>query len=61
MQFNIATTGNFDHEWKLPVVEEGMVCLMKEMFYLTTHSTHFMYGYMASDFFFFFIEMTTDE
>ena len=24
--------------------EEG-----KEMFYLTTHSTHFIYGYMASD------------
>ena len=22
----------------------------KEMFYLTTHSTHFIYGYMASDF-----------
>ena len=21
----------------------------KEMFYLTTHSTHFVYGYMASD------------
>ena len=21
----------------------------KEMFYLTTHSTHFTYGYMASD------------
>ena len=21
----------------------------KEMFYLMTHSTHFMYGYMASD------------
>ena len=21
----------------------------REMFYLTTHSTHFMYGYMASD------------
>ena len=21
----------------------------KEMFYLTTHSAHFMYGYMASD------------
>ena len=21
----------------------------KEMFYLTTHSTHFNYGYMASD------------
>ena len=24
--------------------EHGM-----EMFYLTTHSTHFIYGYMASD------------
>ena len=21
----------------------------KEMFYLTTHSTHFIYGYMSSD------------
>ena len=21
----------------------------KEMFYITTHSTHFIYGYMASD------------
>ena len=28
--------------WK---VEEGK----KEMFHLTTHSTHFIYGYMASD------------
>ena len=28
------------HDWK-----EGR----KEMFYLTTHSTHFIYGYMASD------------
>ena len=27
------------------MVKEGM----KEMFYLTTHSTHFIYGYMASD------------
>ena len=25
--------------------EEGR----KEMFYITTHSTHFIYGYMASD------------
>ena len=25
--------------------EEGR----KKMFYLTTHSTHFIYGYMASD------------
>ena len=27
------------------VISEGR----KEMFYLTTHSTHFIYGYMASD------------
>ena len=27
------------------IVKEGK----KEMFYLTTHSTHFIYGYMASD------------
>ena len=26
-------------------LEEGMT----EMFYLTTYSTHFIYGYMASD------------
>ena len=26
-----------------------LACLSKEMFYLTTHSTHFIYGYMASD------------
>ena len=29
----------------LQVIKEGR----KEMFYLTTHSTHFIYGYMASD------------
>ena len=28
-----------------PIMKEGR----KEMFYLTTHSTHFIYGYMASD------------
>ena len=26
-----------------------MNILRKEMFYLTTHSTHFIYGYMVSD------------
>ena len=31
---------NFKHPYK-----EGR----KELFYLTTHSTHFIYGYMASD------------
>ena len=25
------------------------VCIKREVFYLTTHSTHFIYGYMASD------------
>ena len=27
----------------------GVVPREREMFYLTTHSTHFIYGYMASD------------
>ena len=31
-------------ENQVAAVKEG-----KEMFYLTTHSTHFIYGYMASD------------
>ena len=31
--------------WGVLHAEEGR----KEMFYLTTHSTHFIYGYMASD------------
>ena len=31
--------------WDFPRNQEGR----KEMFYLTTHSTHFIYGYMASD------------
>ena len=26
-----------------------LTCGRKKMFYLTTHSTHFIYGYMASD------------
>ena len=28
---------------------QSATCTRKEMFYLTTHSTHFMYGYTASD------------
>ena len=32
---------------KLP--PQGLVSNRKEMFYLTTHSTHFIYDYMASD------------
>ena len=31
------------------VVEVVQVVGRKEMFYLTTHSTHFIYGYMASN------------
>ena len=33
------------HNFKSLVMHEGR----KEMFYLTTHSIHFIYGYMASD------------
>ena len=32
-----------------PVVGNDLKEGRKEMFYLTTHSTHFIYGYMASD------------
>ena len=40
-------TGSIRNErpWTTSVRNEGR----KEMFYLTTHSTHFIYGYMASD------------
>ena len=34
------------------VIKVSFVCFFegrKEMFYLTMHSTHFLYGYMASD------------
>ena len=31
--------------YELDIEKEGR----KEMFYITTHSTHFIYGYMASD------------
>ena len=34
---------SFDRE--ADILDEGR----KEMFYLTTHSTHFIYGYMATD------------
>ena len=35
------------------ILNEGNVLFngRKEMFYLRTHSTHFIYGYMASDIF----------
>ena len=33
------------HTTILSYIQEGR----KDMFYLTTHSTHFIYGYMASD------------
>ena len=31
------------------IINQWFCCGRKEMFYLTTHSTHFIYGYMASD------------
>ena len=35
----------------LPAITHSNISIQgrKEMFYLTTHSTHFIYGYMASD------------
>ena len=33
----------------LSIEHSTMIVIRKEMFYLTTHSTHFIYGYMASD------------
>ena len=35
--------------WLLRGTEDETPKGRKEMFYLTTHSTHFIYGYMASD------------
>ena len=40
-----------------PILEEGR----KEMFYLTTHSTHFIYGYMASDIWLWTIQIARKE
>ena len=40
------------HEWMLYCGAKSSFCNKegrKEIFYLTTHSTHFIYGYMASD------------
>ena len=31
------------------LLKSGQQCGRKEMFYLTTHPTHFIYGYMGSD------------
>ena len=36
--------------WGMPFSSSNLLLERKrEMFYLTTHSTHFIYGYMASD------------
>ena len=37
------------HGLLFPISSERSYNGRKEMFYLTTHSTHFIYGYMASD------------
>ena len=42
------------HQWGTLYYKEIKIIKLKqegrkEMFYLTTHSTHFIYGYMASD------------
>ena len=45
-------SGSFDFEVSSEYKTFFNFCCLegrKEMFYLTTHSTHFIYGYMASD------------
>ena len=37
------------HEYKAFTTQHHQLSGRKEMFYLTTQSTHFIYGYMASD------------
>ena len=32
-----------------PTADQPAILLRKEMFYLTTHSTHFIYGYMERE------------
>ena len=39
-----------ESDWHIFKINMHMIWhIRKEMFYLTTHSTHFIYGYMASD------------
>ena len=45
MFFFLKKTPTINKQTKTQTNKEGR----KEMFYLTTHSTHFIYGYMASD------------
>ena len=45
------------HKFSLEMVWKGT----KEMFYLTTHSTHFIYGYMASDIWLRTIQIAREE
>ena len=38
------------HGLLFPISSNGsFICIKRNVFYLTTHSTHFIYGYMASD------------
>ena len=47
----------------MPVILQKIVLLegRKELFYLTTHSTHFIYGYMASDIWLRTIQIAREE
>ena len=57
--FKAARDGSLNQIWKQPTMKEYILITViwrwtlgkgrKEMFYLTTHSTHFIYGYLASD------------
>ena len=47
--FSVLTVGPAIFRFIIMVEEMGGKLGRKEMFHLTTHSTHFIYGYLASD------------
>ena len=49
--FNLTEANGYNVNWVSFLKKKAYVIRFweREMFYLTTHSTHFIYGYMASD------------
>ena len=44
-----ASGDSFGNPLANPLVDLSLVCIRKEMFYLTMHSTHFICSYMVKD------------
>ena len=49
MKYMLTFVKGFSWNRTSVLIHFNQLCVRKEMFYLTTHSTHFIYGYMASD------------